>query len=303
LARCLRVTINDMIFGLTMMLMAAAGLELVIDCPAQEDRPNVVRRLDRSRFIASTPCGLYIIYLKGGVKRLPHPPNPGALDADGRGRAVVASGKDLWLIEPEGKRKLEYTLAEAPRKLEILGEWLLVEGKHRWLLGLYEFHQEEVSEWSLHSLPARDRLHPAPMAVPVSADCRAPDIADLYAAALEAQGLALPERSSWYLGWLPEVRVSAFGGQTRQVRWHQEGAWDFSAGSYAGVLVTLTWHLDRWEDTGEELRAGIERERVRLRERLAVLRAAFTEHCRRDDQEALLEIRSRIEILTSSFGR
>jgi len=287
-----------MIFGLTMMLIAAAGFEPVIACPAQ-----VVRRLDRCSFIASTPCGLYLIYLQGGVKRLAHPPNPGALDADGRGRAVVASGKDLWLLEPGGKRRLEYALAGVPQKLEILGDWLLVEGKRRWLLGLYEFHQEEVSDWSLHSLPGRDRLHPVALAVLVSADCRAPDIADLYAAALKAQGLELPERSSWYLGWLPEIKVSAFGGQTRQVRWHQEGAWDLSAEKYAGVFVALTWHLDRWEDAGEDLRERIERERMRLRERLAVLRAEFTKHCRRNDQEALSEIRARIEILTSTSGR
>ena len=290
--------IDGMIFGLTMMLMAASGFEPLIACPAQ-----VVRRLDRSSFIASTPCGLYVIYLQGGVKRLPHPPDPGALDADGRGRAVVASGKDLWLLEPGGKRRLEYTLAAAPRKLEILGDWLLVEGKHRWLLGLYEFHQEELSEWSLHSLPARDRLHPAAPAVPVPAGCRPPGIADLYAAALEAQGLELPERSSRYLGWLPEIRVSVFGGQTRQVRWHEEGAWDLTAEKYAGVFVALTWHLDRWEDAGEDLRERIERERMLLRERLAFLRAAFIKHCRRNDQEEHAEIRARIEMLTSTFGR
>jgi len=287
-----------MIFALTMMLVAAAAFEPVIACPAK-----VLRRLDRGSFIASTPCGLYIIYLQGGARRLPHPPNPGALDADGRGRAVVASGRDLWLLEPGGKRRLEYTLAEAPRKLEILGDWLLVEGKRRWLLGLIEFHQEEVPEWSLLSLPGRDRLNPVAPAVPVSAGCRAPDIADLYAAALEAQGLALPERSSWYLGWLPEIRVSAFGGQARQVRWHQEGAWDFSGEKYAGVFVELTWHLDRWEDDGEDLRERIERERMLLRERLAFLRTAFTKHCRLNDQEALSEIRARIEMLTSTFGR
>jgi hypothetical protein len=293
----LRVTIDGMIFGFTMMLIAAAGFDPLIACPAQ-----VVRRLDRSSFIASTPCGLYLIYLQGGVKRLPHPLNPGALDADGRGRAVVASGKDLWLLEPGGKRRLEYTLAEVPRKLEMLGDWLLVEGKRRWLLGLYEFHQEELSDWSLRALPGRDRLHPVALAVPVSAGCRPPDIADLYAAALEVQGLALPERSSWYLGWLPEIKVSAFGGQTRKIRWHQEGAWDFSGGSYAGVFVALTWHLDRWEDPGEDLRERIERERMLLRERLASLRAAFMKHCRRDDQPVLEEIRARIEMLTSTSG-
>jgi hypothetical protein len=291
-----------MLFELAMMILAA-DLQLAVACPAQEDRPNVVRRLDRSSFIASTPCGLYRIFLQGGIKRLPHPPNPGALDADGRGRAVVASGKDLWLFEPGGKRRLEYTLAEAPRKLEIIGDWLLVEGKRRWLLGLYEFHKEEVSEWSLHSLPARDRLLPqgrVPWAIPGDPGrCRAPDFADLYSKALLAQGLALPEKPSRYLGWLPEIKVSAFGGQKRKIRWHQEGAWDFSAGRYAGVLATLTWHLDRWEDTGEELRARIERERMRLRERLAVLRAAFMERCRRNDRQALLEIRARIDWLTS----
>jgi hypothetical protein len=287
-----------MIFGLTMILMAVAGFDPLIACPAQ-----VVRRLDRTSFIASTPCGLYLIYLQGGVKRLPHPPDPGALDADGRGRAVVASGKDLWLLEPGGKRRLEYTLAEAPRKLEILGDWLLAEGRHRWLLGLNEFHQEEVSDWSLHSLPGRDRLHPVALAVPVSAGCRAPDIADLYAAALKAPGLALPERSSWYLGWLPQIKVSAFGGQTRKIRWHQEGAWDFSAEKYAGVFVALTWHLDRWEDAGEDLRERIERERRLLREKLAFLRAAFMKHCRRKDRLALSEIRARIEMLTSTSGR
>jgi hypothetical protein len=298
----LRVAINGMIFGLAMMLTALASFEPVIACPAREGRLLRVRRLDRGSLIASTPCGLYRIYLHGGVKRLAHPPNPGALDADGRGRAVVASGKDLWLIEPGGKRRLEYTLAEAPRKLEILGDWLLVEDRHRWLLGLYEFHREEVSDWSLRSLPVRDRLHPVAPAVPVSAGCRAPDITDLYAAALEAQGLALPESSSRYLGWLPEIKVSAFGGQKRKIRWHQEGAWDFSAGRYAGVLVTLTWRLGRWEDAGEDLRARIERERMRLRERLAVLRAAFMEHCRRNDQQALLEIRARIDLLTSGVA-
>lgn len=266
-----------MIFGLTMMLLAVAGFEPLIGCPAQKDRPSVVRRLDRGSFIASTPCGLYLIFLHGGVKRLPHPPNPGALDADGRGRAVVASGKELWLLEPEGKRRLEYTLAEAPGKLEILGDWLLVEGKHRWLLGLYEFHQEKLSDWSLHSVSGRDRLLPVVW--------------------------ALPEEPSRFSRWLPEVKLSVFGGQTRKIRWHQEGAWDFTAGNYAGVFVTLTWHLDRMEDSGEELRARIERDRMRSRERSAVLRAAFREHCKRNDQQALAEIRALIDLLTSGAVR
>lgn len=238
-----------------------------------EQRSCHARRLDHSSFIASTPFGLFRVYLKGGVKRLPHPPNPGALDADGRGRAVVASGKDLWLIEPEGKRRLEYKLAEEPRKLEIMGDWVLVEGRRIWLLGLYEFHQEEVSGWSLHALPGRGQLLPL--------------------------GWPLPEEPSRFSRWLPEVRLSVFGGQTRKIRWHQEGAWDFSAGSYAGIFITLTWHLDRMEDTAEDLRAGIERERRRSRERLAVLRAAFREHRKRDDQQALSEIRARIDLLTS----
>lgn len=280
-----------------------SDLELAVACTALEDQPNRVRVWDRRSFIASTPCGLYRLGVDGSVVRQPHPPDPGALDADGRGRAVVASGKDLWLLEPEGKRRLEYALAEAPGKLEIRGDWLLVEGRRKWLLGLYEFHQEEVSEWSLHSLPARDRLPPVGRAVPaepgVPGECEVPDMADLYAAALRAQDFVLPEEPSRLFGWLPEIRVSAFGRQTRKIRWHQEGAWDFSAGRYAGVFVMLTWHLGRMEDTGEDLRARIERERMRLRDRLAVLRAAFMEHCMRNDQQALLEIRTRIDLLTS----
>ena len=251
-----------------MVLMAISGFEPVIACPAQ-----AVRRLDRSSFIASTPCGLYIIHLQGGIKRLPHPPNPGALDTDGRGRAVVASGRDLWLFGPEGKRRLEYKLFETPRKLEIFGDWLLVEGRRRWLLGLYEFHQEEVSGWSVQSLPGRGRLLPVRW--------------------------ELPEEPSRFSRWLPEVKLSVFGGQTRKIRWHQQGAWDFSAGRYAGVFVTLTWHLDRMEDSAEDLRAGIERERMRSRERLAVLRAAVREYRRRNDQLALAEIRALIGLLTS----
>jgi hypothetical protein len=295
----LRVVFTGMIFGLAMMTLAA-GLQLVAACPPQEDRPYRVRVWDRRSFIASTPCGLYRLDPQTGVTKLPHPPDPGALDADGRGRAVVASGKDLWLLEPEGKQRLEYALPEAPVKLEILGDWLLVEGRRRWLLGLYEFHQEEVSEWSLHSLPARDRLRVPWVVVGDPGECQPPDLAELYNAALLAQGLVLPEEPSRLSGWLPDIKVSAFGGQKRKIRWHQEGAWDFSAGRYAGVLITLTWHLGRWENTGEDLRARIERERMRLRERLAVLRAEFMEHCRRNDQQALSEIRARIDLLTSA---
>jgi hypothetical protein len=264
----LRVVFTGMIFELAMMVFAA-GLQLVVTCPG----PYRVRAWDRRSYIASTPCGLYSLDPQTGVTRLPHPPDPGALDADGRGRAVVASGKDLWLLEPEGKRRLEYALAEAPVKLEILGDWLLVEGKRRWLLGLSGFHQEEVSGWSLHSLPGRDRLLPV--------------------------GWALPEEPSRFSKWLPEVKLSVFGGQKRKIRWHQEGAWDFSAGRYAGFFITLTWHLDRMEDSGEDLRARIERERMRSRGRLAVLRAAFIEHRKRNDQQALAEIRARIDLLTS----
>ena len=368
----------------------ASSLELVVPCPAQEDRPNRVRILDGRDFIASTPCGLYRLDMQGGVTRLPHPPEPGALDADGSGRAVVASGGDLWLLDPEGKRRLGYALPEAPGRLELGGEWLLVEGERRWLLGLSGFHQEELSGWGWHSLPGGDRLLavqpagrvlvrrvgepvgkterlallPAERVVAVRGDlvvtslrwmrvgerqsgnlpavagravpvwgkqvpwmvvaggvyrpvaaqegdpggCEVPDLADLYTAALRAQGLELPEQPSRFSGWLPEVKVSVFGGQTRKVRWNQEGAWDFSAGRYLGAFVFLTWPLERTlvhekEGAREDLRAGIERERIRLRERLAVLRAAFKEHCRRGDRQALSEIRARIYMLTTEITR
>jgi hypothetical protein len=88
------------------------------------------------------------------------------------------------------------------------------------------------------------------------------------------------------------------------VRWHQEGAWDFSGGSDQGVFVQLTWSLERTmanraEGAREDLRADMERERWRLRENLSVLLAALREHCRRGDQQALLEVHAQIDMLTA----
>jgi hypothetical protein len=367
-----------------------SSLELVVSCPAQEDRPNRVRGWDERGFIASTPCGLYRIDVDGGVTRITHPPEPGALDADGSGRAVVASGSDLWLFQAGGRRRLGYALSGSPGKLEIRGDWLVAEGERRWLLGLSGFHQEELSGWGMHSLPGRDRLlwvqpsgrvlirgvrepvgrvlrlplFPAERVVavrgslvltslrwirvgkpesgrlppvsgrpvlvwgggvpeivtagrvyrPVPAKKRdfggggAPDLAELYAAAVRAQGLALPAQSPGLAGWLPKVKVSVFGRQTRKVRWHEEGAWDFSSGRYAGVFVLLTWSLQRTivdgaENAREKLRAYIEQERWRLKERLAVLLAALKAHRRCGDQQALLEIRARIDMLTTEAAR
>jgi hypothetical protein len=365
------------------------ALELAVACPAQEDRPNRVRAWDAGGFIASTPCGLYRLDLDGGVTRLAHPPDPGALDADGRGRAVVTSEEDLWLLQAGGRRRLEYRLPEAPQELEISGDWLLSEGERSWLLGLGRFQKQELAGWGMHSLPGGDRLLwvqasgrvwirgagalvgkalrlpllPAervvaargdqiltslrwirlggkqtvllppvpkrPVAVwggavpwmvaaggiyrPVRArrrsgnGCRAPDLADLYAAAVRAQGLGLPAEPSRLSGWLPRLTVSVFGRQTRQVRWHREGAWDFTAGRDLGVFVSLSWPLEATVVNGaegqrEELRRDIERERFRLRERLAVLAAAFEAHCRRGDRRALFEVRAQIEMLTGGAG-
>ena len=98
-----------------------SNLELAVVCPAQEDRPNRVRRWDERGFIASTACGLYRLDVDGGVSRIAHLPEPGALDADGSGRAVVASGNDLWLFQADGRRRLGYTLSGSPGKLEIRG--------------------------------------------------------------------------------------------------------------------------------------------------------------------------------------
>ncbi len=367
----------------------AADLELAVACPAEEDRPNRVRAWDDAGFIASTPCGLYRLDLNGGVTRLAHPPNPGALDADGRGRAVVASEEDLWLLQAGDRRRLEYRLSEAPGELEISGDWLLSEGERNWLLGLGRFHKQELAGWGMYSLPGGDRLlwveasgrarvrgigspvaealrlpllpaervvavrcdqvltslrwtrlgvkqsvrlppvperpvavwggavpwmvaaggiyRPARSRVPGGSGCRPPDLADLYTAAVRAQGLELPAKPSRLSGWLPRVTVSVFGGQTRQVRWHQEGAWDFTAGRDLGVLVSLSWPLEATVVNGaeaqrEELRRDIERERFRLRERLAVLAAAFEAHCRRGDRRALLQVRAQIEMLTGGAG-
>lgn len=367
----------------------AAGLEPAVSCPAREDRPNRVRAWDQSSFIASTPCGLFRLGLDGSVLRQARPPEPGALDADGGGRAVVASGCDLWLLEGEGRRRLEYTLSDSPGRLELSGEWLLVEGERKWLLGLSGFHQEELSGWGMHSLPGGDRLLrvqasgrmlirglrepgwralrvpllPAERALAVrgslvltslrwiragagesgrlppvpgepvlvpgdgapwvvvaggvyrpvlatrvdSPGCQAPDLADLYAAAVRAQGLELPRKPPGYSGWLPGVKVSVFGRQLRKVRWHEEGAWDFSAGRDLGVFVSLGWLLERTVVSGaegarDELRRDIERERFKLKERLVVLLAAFEAHCRRGDRRALFEVRAQIEMLTGGAG-
>ena len=362
-----------------------SNLELAVVCPAQEDRPNRVRRWDERGFIASTACGLYRLDVDGGVSRIAHLPEPGALDADGSGRAVVASGNDLWLFQADGRRRLGYTLSGSPGKLEIRGDWLVAEGERRWLLGLSEFHQEQLSGWGMHSLPGRDRLlwvqpsggvlirgvrepvgkvsrlpllpaervvavrgslvltslrwirvgepeagrlppvpgrpvfvwgggvpgivtaggvyRPVPATKRDSGGCEVPDLAELYTAAVRAQGLTLPAQPPRLSGWLPAVKISVFGRQTRKVRWHEEGAWDFSSGRYAGVFVLLTWSLERTvvdgsENAREKLRSDIERERRRLKEKLVVLLAALKAHCRRGDQPAFLEIRARIDMLT-----
>jgi hypothetical protein len=303
---------------------------------------------------------------------------------------VVASGSDLWLLGKDGRRRLGYTLSDSPGKLEIRGDWLLVEGEQRWLLGLSEFHKEELSGWGMHSLPGRDRLmwvqpagrvlirgvrepvgkvsrlpllpaervvavrgtlvltslrwirvgepeagrlppvpgrpvvvwgvgapgivtaggvyRPVPATQRESGGCEAPDLAELYAAAVRAQELALPAQPPGLSGWLPAVKISVFGGQTRQVRWHEEGAWDFSTGRYAGVFVLLSWPLEKTivneaEGAREKLREDIERERWRLRERLAVLLNALKAHCRRGNRQALLEIRARIDMLITQSDR
>ena len=306
---------------------------------------------------------------------------------------VVEAGGDLWLIEMEGSRRLPYHIQGLTQELQLAGDWLLVSGEQRWLLGLREFHQEELSGWGLFALFGRERvLHAQPsgrllirrvpepvgkvsriqllpaervvalrgwgekvlvqtsirwfllggkepvvgglppvagLAVPVEGagdppwmvmggglyrpfqavvrdtqGCEIPDAASLFVAAVQAHGLVLPPEPSALAGWLPEVRLSAFGGQLRQVRWNEEGAWDFSGGSHAGVFVVLTWPLGRAflhgeKSTREKLRASVIKERWRMRERLALLVAAFKEHCLRGDQQALLEIRARIEMLTS----
>jgi hypothetical protein len=221
--------------------------------------------------------------------------------------------------EPVGKvSRLKLLPAEQVTALIELGEGVLVQTSIRWfLLGEREPVVGGLPPVSGRAVPVEGGGEGDPpwMVVagglyrPVIAkpgdtgECEIPDAADLFVAAVRAQELALPPEPSRLAGWLPEVGLSAFGSQGRKVRWNEGGAWDFSSSSRVGVFVVLNWPLGRVLDgVREKLRASVLRERWRLRERIAILVAAFKEHCRRGDQQALAEIRARIEMLTSRVG-
>lgn len=131
-------------------LGTTGGLDLALSCRSSEEHPNRVRMLDEERFLASTPCGLFLVAAGGRTRRLAGIPVPGCLDTDGAGRAVVAGRNAVWLVTSGGgRRRLAGTVRPAqgddtadgaddaggqiagaqPVRIEIGGGRLLVAGR------------------------------------------------------------------------------------------------------------------------------------------------------------------------------
>jgi hypothetical protein len=134
---------------------------LSVSCYAQPDHPNRVRLLDLARFIASTPCGLFVIKKDGKYQKLGFPSLPGAIAVNDLGLVVVAAESSLWLMSPKKyTRRWLYDVQWPPSRLEFEDNLLLVYGEQYLMLDLQggrnnlnlalQMHPVLMSEGRLH---------------------------------------------------------------------------------------------------------------------------------------------------------
>jgi hypothetical protein len=138
------------------------NLHLALSCAASDDQPNRVRVFDENSVVAATSCGLYRIYQSGDSERIPTSfESPGAFDADGKGRMVVAADGWLWSwsLRHQDWRRLVPEAQEKPQRIELADGYVLRAGQSTEVIGFADGQQERMLEdASWHTLLVGRRL-------------------------------------------------------------------------------------------------------------------------------------------------
>ncbi len=209
------------------------AMRLVLPCGHDEDIANQVGWLEQDRFIAATSCGLFLLDFDRGVRRLDIPGAPSALDADGSGRAIVATSQGLWLIHPRlGVKELLMTDLEEspPGRLELRDDFVLITGEHRWLLTLDTTTRRRLSDFGAMALLGKGRI----LAVDPQGNAR------LYGASGKLT-------DTFQLGLDPFERVTRVTGFRDHALIMTSGKWYLSSPQRIVQSGVLPFTIDRFE--------------------------------------------------------
>lgn len=102
-------------------ILDGAGLRQGISCPVSSGSFNRVRALGRRGFVASSPCGLFLL-LDGAAPRLiPLPDSPGALAVIDPGRLLVMAGEQVYAVDLVALRALRVAGLPAGEQIHRIG--------------------------------------------------------------------------------------------------------------------------------------------------------------------------------------